>query len=290
MDNLRGALFMTLAMALFAIEDMLIKLMSDQLSTGQIFLVIGAGGVAGFALLDVWRRDRLWTATLWHPMVLLRTAAEVFGSVGFVTALALTDISSASAILQTVPLFVTLGAALVLGETVGWRRWSAIAVGLVGVLLIIQPGLEAFEPASLFALQGAIGLSLRDLITRQMPPGTTPATMSLVAFAAFVPTGLVMMWAQATLWVAPDPANTMRLAAAIVIGIAAYLTIIRATSTGDVASVAPYRYTRILFALIVGVLVFDENPNTLMLIGTAIVVSSGIYTMIREARTALHPR
>jgi len=275
---------MILAMALFAIEDMLIKQMSVALPTGQIFILIGFGGAAAFILLARLQGTALWTPMLWHPMVLARTGAEVFGSIGFVTALALTPISSASAILQAVPLIVTLGAALFLGETVGWRRWSAIFVGLCGVLLILRPGLDGFEPASLFAVQGVIGLAARDILTRLAPSAATSAHFSVGAFAAFVPTGVFMLWLSGESLASPDVPDQIRLGLTLVVAVGAYLTIITATRTGDVSTVAPFRYSRIIFALTIGFFVFGERPDGLMLLGTAIVVGSGMFTLIREAR------
>ena len=290
MDNLRGSLFMILAMALFAVEDMLIKQMSAQISIGQIFIILGAGGALSFIALAHLQRMPLWTPMLWHPALLARTAAEVIGSIGFVTALSRTDISTASAVIQSVPLIVTLGAALFLGEAVGWRRWTAIAVGFVGVLLIIRPGLDGFEPAGLFALLGAFGLAVRDLLTRLAPPKASSAHFSVLAFVAFIPTGLGLMFAGGDGLVTPDALNTARIACAIVIGVIAYIAIITATRTGDVATVAPFRYSRIVFALIIGTIVFGERPDVWMLIGTLIVVGSGLYTLWRESRAAaLHP-
>ncbi len=274
---------MIAAMALFAVEDMLIKQMSVALPTGQIFMILGFGGALAFIALAHFQGTDLWSPLLWHPIVLARTAAEVFGSIGFVTALALTPLSTASAILQAVPLLVTMGAALFLGETVGWRRWAAIIVGLLGVLLIIRPGADGFQPASLFAVQGAIGLATRDILTRLAPPEATSAHFSVGAFIAFLPTGYFMMWLAGETMAIPDFANTLRLTAALGLSVVAYLTLITATRTGDVSTVALYRYSRIIFALIIGLFVFGERPDKLMLIGTAIVVGSGLFTLLREA-------
>lgn len=271
-------------MALFAVEDMLIKQMSVALPTGQIFILLGVICTLAFVGLAWMQRAPIWTPMLWHPIVLARTGAEVFGSIGFVTALALTPISSASAILQAVPLIVTMGAALFLGETVGWRRWCAIFVGLFGILLILRPGLDGFQPASLFAVQGAIGLAARDILTRLAPREATATQFSVLAFAAFVPTGFFMLWLSGAAMTIPGPVDQIRLAIAVVIGVLAYLTIVAATRTGDVSTVAPFRYSRIIFALIIGFIVFDETPDALMLLGTAIVVGAGLFTLLREAR------
>ena len=150
--NLRASLLMVAAMACFALEDVLIKQLATGMPTGQVIMLIGAGGGVVFGLL-AWLSGRslLSRALLLRP-VLLRNLSEAVGSVMFILALVCTTLSAASAILQATPLAVTLGAALFLGESVGWRRWTAIGIGFIGVLLIIQPGLAGFTPASLFAV------------------------------------------------------------------------------------------------------------------------------------------
>ena len=286
MDNTRGSVLMVLAMLGFAFEDMFIKMMSGALHVGQILIMLGGGGAIIFAVITKAYGDRLWSRDLRHPAVILRNAGEVVGTLGFVTAIALTPISSASAILQATPLVVTIGAALFLGETVGWRRWLAVAIGLGGVLLIIRPGLDGFEPKSLFAVQGVIGLAIRDLATRRIPATITSRQVSTYAFAVLVPTGLILLWLGGpdAVLVVPDPVNMLRAAAAIVIGVIAYYTLVAATRIGDISVIAPFRYSRIVFALFVGVVVFGESPDMLTLLGAAIIVSSGIYTLLREAR------
>jgi len=283
-QNLRGALLMILAMALFAIEDMCIKLLSSDMSTGQIIAILGGGGAVLVGLVALLTGQRIWTRALLHPAVIGRTLAEVFGTIGFVTALALTPITSASAILQALPLAVTLGAALFLGETVGWRRWSAVGVGFCGVLLVIRPGLDSFEPASLFAVQAVIGLSARDMLTRITPKEVTSPQLSLAAFIGLVPTGLLLMMVMGQAPVALTRDTWALTLAAIVIGVLSYAAIVAATRLGDVAVIAPFRYSRIAFALIIGTLVFGERPDLATLIGAGIIVASGSYALIREAR------
>lgn len=284
MDNIRGSALMVLAMLGFAFEDMFIKKMAGALPIGQILIVLGGGGALVFALLAKAYGDTLWSRDLAHPAVILRNAGEVVGTLGFVTAVALTPISSASAILQATPLAVTLGAALFLGETVGWRRWLAVGIGLCGVLLIIRPGLDGFDAKSLFAVQGVIGLAIRDLATRRIPATITSRQLSTYAFAVIVPTGAVVLWLGDTGMVMPDAVNMMRIGGAVVIGVAAYYTLVAATRIGDMSVIAPFRYSRLIFALFIGVLVFGEKPDALTLTGAAIIVISGTYTLWRESR------
>ena len=284
MDNLRGALLMVAAMAGFAIEDMFIKLTADALPVGQIIAMLGLGGGIIFAMVLRTQGKALWSPDMANLPILLRAVGEITGTLGFVTAIALTPISSASAILQTTPLAVTLGAALFLREPVGWRRWSAIAVGFAGVLLIIRPGLEGFDARSLFAVLGVVGLALRDLATRRVLPGTSSMQLSFLAFVVLVPAGILLMIFAATPAVLPDGLQAIYLAGAVTIGVFAYYGIVAAMRVGEVSFVTPFRYSRMLFALIVGIVVFAESPDRLTLLGAAIIVASGIYTVWRERK------
>lgn len=284
MDNLRGALLMVAAMAGFAVEDMFIKLTADALPVGQIIAMLGVGGGAIFAVVLRAQHKPLWSRDMATLPILLRALGEITGTLGFVTAIALTPISSASAILQATPLAVTLGAALFLREPVGWRRWSAIAVGFAGVLLIIRPGLDGFDARSLFAVLGVMGLALRDLATRRVPAGTSSMQLSFLAFVVLVPAGLALMAAAGTPGVLPAGVEALYLTGAVLIGVFAYYGIVAAMRVGEVSFVTPFRYSRMLFALIVGIVVFAEEPDALTLIGAAIIVASGIYTVWRERK------
>ena len=285
-DNLRGAALMALAMAGFAIEDMFIKLLADALPVGQILLFLGLGGALAFGLL-AWRNGQaVVSPALLTPALLVRNMAEMIGTIGFVLGFVLGNLATASAILQAAPLFVTLGAVLFLGEKVGWRRWSAIAVGFLGVLLIVRPGLSAFEPASLFALIGVIGLAGRDLATRVVPRTVSSTQISSWAFAMLVPAGLLLMAVMHEPPVLPDPVQAATLGAALGVGVLSYYAIVASMRVGELSFVTPFRYTRMLFALIVAMLVFGERPDALTLIGAAIIVAAGMFTLWRETRAA----
>lgn len=289
MDNIRGILLMIAAMAGFALEDMFVKRVAETLPVGQILITLGAGGAILFGLLARRRGQRLFTRALLTRPVLLRNAGEVVGTLGFVTALALTPLASASAILQATPLAVTLGAALFLGEQVGWRRWSAICVGFLGVLMVIRPGLEGFQPASLFAVQAVAGLALRDLATRATPRSVSSLQLSAYGFAMLVPVGAVLLivgpHAQAI-----DGLAAFRLGGALVLGVSAYYAIVEAMRLGDVSVITPFRYSRLLFALIIAMLVFGEHPDFWTLLGAAIIIGSGLYTFARERALSYRQR
>jgi drug/metabolite transporter (DMT)-like permease len=214
---------------------------------------------------------------------MLRNLSEALGSGAYVTALALTTLSSASAILQATPLAVTLGAALFLGESVGWRRWSAIGVGFAAVLLIIQPGMAGFTPASLFAVAAVFLLGFRDLCSRAVPSQVTSLQLAAWGFLSLVPAGLVIMLLLGTTAVSLTGPDGLRLVAILVVGCLGYYALVAATRTGEVSAVVPFRYTRLVFALLLGYFVFDERPDALMLTGATLIVGTGLYTIWRSA-------
>jgi drug/metabolite transporter (DMT)-like permease len=284
MDNLRGAALMTFAMLTFAVGDMFIKLMADALPTWQIILVLGVGGAASFAILTRAQGQPLFTRTYLTRPILLRNLGELIGTIGFVTAITLTPISSASAILQATPLVVTLGAALFFNDPVGWRRWTAILVGLFGVLLVIRPGMDGFDIRSLFAVQGVIGLALRDLATRSVPRETSSVQLGFLGFLTLIPAaGIVSLFSDRSL-VTPSTHIWLLIVGLVLFCTLAYYAIVSAMRVGEVSFVTPFRYSRMLFALIIGTFVFGERPDALMLIGSTIIVASGLFTLWRERK------
>jgi drug/metabolite transporter (DMT)-like permease len=157
-------------------------------------------------------------------------------------------------------------------------------VGFAGVLLILRPGAAGFDPAILLAVGGMLGLAARDLITRTMPDAIAGNRLSIHAFAALVPAGLLGQAVLGAPVVVPAPSEALTLGACIAIGMAAYLAIVAATRRGDISVVSSFRYSRMLFALVLGITVFGERPDLATLVGVAVVIASGLYTLIREAR------
>lgn len=285
-DNLRGAGFMVAAMLGFAIEDMLLKRVSAAgLPVGQVLLIFGAGGALVFAALT-WRAGQpLWHPAVIGPRMLLKAGFEVMGRLFYTLAIALTPLSTASAILQATPLVVVAGAALIFGEKVGWRRWSAILAGLCGVLVILRPGLEGFNALSLLAVAGLIGFAGRDLATRAAPKVLSNLQLGIYGFLAMVPTGLgVMLWQGGAVW--PDAVAWGQLAVAICFGVFAYWALTVAMRLGEVSAVTPFRYTRLVFALVLGMVVFGERPDLQTILGSGIVVAAGLYTLLRSRKVA----
>ncbi len=276
---------MVAAMAGFAVEDMFLKRAAVTVPVGQILMIFGALGTLGFAALTLRRGERVLHPAILTRPVLIRAAFEVMGRLFYTLAIALTALSSASAILQATPLVVVAGAALIFGETVGWRRWAAICVGFAGVLIILRPGLAGFTPLSLLAVAGMIGFAGRDLATRAAPPVLSNLQLGVYGFAMMVPTGAGLLAFSGGAMV-PGPDAALDLGLASVVGVAAYYALTAAMRMGEISVIAPFRYTRLVFALIFGITVFAERPDAATLIGSAIIVVSGIYTLLRSRKVA----
>jgi drug/metabolite transporter (DMT)-like permease len=287
-DTVKASLLMVAAMALFAGQDVFIKLLSDLLSPGQLVLLIAAG-VPLLAAVALAQGRPLLSRALFHRAVMARNLCEFATAICLVSALAAVELSLVTAIMQAVPLLVTAGAAIWFAEPVGWRRWTAIAVGMAGVLVILRPGMAGFDPAVLWAVGGALAMAARDLATRAVPRSVASVQLSLWAFAVLVPAGLMLMALEPGPHLWPDAAGWVAVAAMVVLGLIAYAALVVATRIGDIAAVAPFRYSRILVALVFGALVFGERPDALSLAGIALIVGSGLYTLIREARLRRRP-
>lgn len=284
MENLRGAAWMTAAMLGFAFEDMFIKLLAGSLPAWQIVLILGIGGSAAFGAAVRAQGHALVSRAAISAPVMVRNIGELVATLSFVTAIALIPLGTASAILQATPLVVTLGAALFLGEQVGWRRWSAIIVGFVGVLMIIRPGLEGFDAYSLFALLAVLGLAIRDLATRRVPAEVTSTQVSFWAFLVLIPASILLGLATRNPLVMPQGLDWVFIVAIVMLGVCAYYAVVAAMRVGEISFVTPFRYSRILFALIIGLVVFSERPDTLMLLGATLIVGSGLFTLWRERK------
>ena len=283
-DNLRGALFMSLAMAGFAVEDMFIKLLSGALPVGQVLVLLGVGGALVFGTIAHQRGEAVLSPALLTRAVIIRNLCEMVGTLGFVLSFVLASLSTASAILQATPLVVTMGAVLFLGEKVGWRRWTAIAVGFGGVMLIVRPGMAGFEPASLFAIVGVLGLAGRDVATRLVPRSISSYQISTWAFAMIVPAGVFLMIVMDQPPLLPTLLQALTLLATVSIGVLAYYALVASMRVGELSFVTPFRYTRMVFALILALLVFNERPDALTLAGAALIIGAGLFTWWREAR------
>lgn len=276
--NLAGALWMTGSMAGFAVEDAFLKAAAGQMPLGQIMAMMGLGGALVFAALARAQGTPALPREIFRRTMLIRSAFELVGRLFYGLAVALTPISTASAILQATPLVVVLGAAWLFGERVGARRWALIGIGLAGVLIIIRPGLDGFDVLSWLAVIGLLGFAGRDLATRAAAPSLTMAQLGLAGFAVLALAGAVLLVRSGgAVW--PAPGQWAMVAGATGFGILGYGALTQAMRTGEVAAVTPFRYSRLLFALVLGALVFGERPDAMTLLGAALIVVCGVALM-----------
>ena len=282
-ENLRGAGLMTLAMALFALEDMFVKQAARGLPVGEVLMLFGAGGMICFAALALASGQSLWHPAVASRLMGIKAGFEITGRLGYTLGIALTPLSNASAILQATPLVVVAGAALIFRERVGAARWAAVGIGFLGVLVILRPGLDGFVPAALWTVLGLLGFAGRDLATRAAPKVLTNFQLGLYGFAALIPAGAIILAVTGGA-VLPAPANLLPVLGAVLFGVTAYWALTKAMRTGEVAVVTPFRYTRLIFALGLGILVFGESLDGATLAGAALVVASGVYTLLAGAR------
>lgn len=284
MQNIRGIILVTLSMAAFAVEDTFIKSMSQGLPVSQVLIMLGLGGAIAFATLTYIQRGTL--APLVHrdmrsPVMLWRNTSEAVSAMFFITALSLVPISTVAAVFQATPLAITAGAALFLGEQVGWRRWTAIAIGFLGVLIIIRPGAAGFQIAALLPIAAVFGIALRDLLTRQMDPTIPSASVAFFGFVAVIPAGMAMSFFFDP-FVMPAGIQWFLILGAIVFGVSGYYAIVLAMRIAETSIIMPFRYARLIFSMFLGILIFGESPDIWTYLGAGIVIGTGIYTFLRE--------
>ncbi|MBZ9871220.1 DMT family transporter [Mesorhizobium sp. BR1-1-9] len=279
--NLRGALFMVVAMAGFTLNDAITKYSSQSMNMAQVMLIRGAFASL-FVDLLAWQRGALVRPrSMLQPLVALRVLAEAGATVTFLVALAHLPIASVSAVLQALPLAVTMGAALVFGEAVGWRRWLAIAAGFAGVLVVVRPGFDGFSMFSLVALASVACCAVRDLATKRIPQAIPTLLVSTATALAMTVVGALLLSPMGG-WTPMTGKATALLALAAVLVLIGYQFIIMAMRSGEISFIAPFRYTALLWSIVLGLLVFGDVPDMTMIIGASTIVGSGLYALYRE--------
>ena len=268
---------MIASMAAFAIEDAFLKTVTKQLPVGQVLMMFGAAGLCVFALMARRAGASIFQTHVLTKNMLLRAVFEFFGRLFYVLAIALTPMSSATAILQSAPLFVVLGARIFLREKVDAKTWIAIFLGLFGVLIILRPSAADFSLLSLLALIGTLGFVGRDLFSRTAPSSLTKEVLGFYGFTTMMIAGACYAVWDGKPFVSLQAQQFIMLAAALLAGVFAYTALMTAMRTGSIGAVTPYRYSRLLFGISIGVIVFGEQLDTPMLLGCAIVIGAGLF-------------
>lgn len=284
--NLIGSLWMVLAMGCFAVEDVFVKAAAAQLPIGEILILFGAGGALVFASAAFLNREPLYSPEVVSTPMRIRVFFEIIGRLFYILAISLTPLSSATVILQAASLVLVAGAAIVFGEKVGWRRWVAIFIGLAGVIVIIRPGTESFSMLSILAIIGMLGFAGRDLASRAAPASLSTSILGLYGFLAVVAAGALFSLWDGKAFLMPSAPTMLYLSGAVFCGFVAYSGLMKAMRTGEVSAVAPFRYTRLLFGIGFGVLLFDETLSASMLVGSGLIVLSGLFVLWRSKQAS----
>lgn len=282
-DNARGAVLMMCSMAAFTLNDLFIKAIGTSVPLSQLLWLRGLLASALIFLLA-----RYLDALHWPKgrkdlgLILLRSIAEVAAAYFFLTALLHMYFANVTAVLQTLPLTVTLGAALIFRERVGWRRGLAILLGFCGMLLIVKPGTDGFTIHTIYTLCAVLCVTVRDLAARKISKDVPSLTVTL--FGAVIVTLGAALASIGSEW-APMSASEwslLTLSAGAVIG--GYVFSVMVMRVGDVSFVAPFRYTALLWALLLGYVFFGEWPDIWTIVGAAVIVATGVFTLYRERR------
>ncbi len=283
-DNVRGAVFMAVSMAFFVLNDTVMKMAAGQFSLFQAMFLRGIAATTLIGLI-AWHQNAFsYTISRKDRRILMvRIIGEIGATLTFLNALFNMPLANATAILQALPLMVTLAAALFLREAVGWRRYLAIIIGFSGVLIVVRPGAEGFNVFSVSAIAAVLFVTLRDLSTRQLSPGIPSVLVTFLAAFMVMLTGAVLSPVQE--WKPIEADGLFLLLVAAIFIIFGYLFSVKAMRAGDIGFVSPFRYTVLIWAIILGYIVFGDIPDAWTISGTIIIVATGAFTFYRERQT-----
>lgn len=275
---------MLLAMACFAIEDALIKVSASSLPAGQVMMIFGAGGLFVFSASLAIKRVPIIKLSHFKRAMLLRALFEGCGRVFFVLAVATGALSTATVVLQATPIVVVAAAWVFLGDRPTGGRWVALLVGAIGVVVVLGPSGDSLDWATVFAAIGMFGFAGRDLMSRTAPKTLQVGHLGLWGFATLVVSGAAYQAWEGRHIVPVGNDALLVLLPAILAGVIAYAALMLAMRTGEISAVAPFRYFRLVFGVLLGVVFFGEQLQTQTLIGGGLIVFSGLMLLISPTR------
>ena len=264
----------------FIFGDTFVKLAGDTLPMGEILFLRGLMCTAMVALMLIAFGLHRQLGRLRDRTVLLRMVGELGGTFFYILALLHIPIAQTTIIFQAVPLAATAGAALFLREAVGWQRWTAIFLGFAGVVLVVRPGLAGFDAYASVVLISVVFIAFRDICTRAMPSDIPTLPVTALTAAAVTAMGGCMGVAES--WVVPSAGALLYLAAAAGFLAVGYFTVIVAMRLGELSATAAFRYVAVIFAVLIGYLVWGDTPDLLTISGALIIVAAGVYTLYFE--------
>ncbi len=279
--NLKSMVLMIAAMGCLTLTDLFIKIASQTLPIGQVMIFYGVGALIVFWLMLRINGEPIQISPLASSAVFFRNVGDLIALNSMFLALVYVPLSTIGAIIQTVPIMVTAAAALFLGEQVGVRRISAILVGFLGTLLIIQPGASNFDLTAIIALIAAVGMALRDIATKLVRENFSTLLLSFYSCFLFIFSGIVLLIIEGQT-TATDMDDIGILIAIVAAGSSGFFFMTEAVRLGDISVVSPFRYTRLLFSIAAGVLILGEQINSIMVVGSTLTILSGLYIWRRE--------
>lgn len=285
-DILRAIILMVIGMFFFMMGDLFLKLSSQGIALGIVTMILGVGMSCVFCVMMMRGGDAFFHKKYLHKAMAMRCVGESIGIIGVIIAVANAPLSSVTAIMQSLPLVLTLMGAVFLKEKVGIRRITALILGLIGVLIIIRPGMDEFDAFATFTLVGVLGMAIRDFGTRIMPRDISTAALSFYGSVMIFITGAGMMLFTND-WHMPTNPYLLYSAGLIVTATIGTLLVSTAMRLGDVSVISPFRYIRIVFGVGAGVIILDERVDMPTIIGSAIVIGAGLYSWLRERQIAL---
>jgi drug/metabolite transporter (DMT)-like permease len=283
-ENFLGSFLMVVAMAAFAVEDSVIKIVSSVLPVGQILFLLGVGGALTFVGLSLILREGIFLYGVFTRPMHFRVVSEVIGRVFYSSALVLTPLASSTMILQATPLVVVVGAAVLFKEKVSALRWAAVLLGFFGVLIIVDPSSDSFSFFSILAVFGMLGFAGRDLASRAVPKSLNIFTLGVHGFMSIALSGIVLTfyYNESSVW--PDFRSWLYLLLGVFLGTIGYSALISAMRIGEVSAITPFRYSRIIFGVAIGIFFFGENITLTAALGCGLIVLSSFIVLHPSGR------
>ncbi len=277
-----GIMMMLLGDFLFSANDVMGKWLVATYTVGQVLLIRSAAAMIVMAPM-VWRAGWRSLVEVEKPKTqIARVLLSIVELMGFYAAVIYLPIADVMTFYLAGPIWVAALSPFMLGEKVGWRRWTAIGVGFVGVVIALNPSAQTLSAPALISIAGSVAFALMVVMSRQLR-GTPDLTLVFWQTAGALVAGMVIAPFG---WVPPTPRDWVLLCALGVIAMAAHFAINRSLKLAPAAVVAPFQYTLLLWAVLFGWFVFGDVPKTSMLIGAVIIVGAGLFIYERQKKVA----
>jgi drug/metabolite transporter (DMT)-like permease len=280
--NIKGIAAMVAATALFTLGDASMKLVSGSLPTGETVFVRSLCTVMVTTVAALATGGILSLKRALIPAMGWRSVGDVGASLFFQSALARMPFADIIGVLQMTPLSLTAASAVFLGEQVGWRRWTAVLIGLGGALLIIKPGSSTFNSWAILAVLAVLSSTLRDVKTRRLDPMLSPLVILMLSQMAVALAGLGCSTFER--WAAPNLREFIYLLLASILSLVGQLCVIHSLRSGEISAIAPFRYTGMVWAILLGLFLWGDLPDALSFVGILVLMSAGLYTFSREQK------